>query len=140
MGEMSIQHEMVSRALDTLARILQQIENGEYYTLEQVTDSAIKKFEYSLEMFWKFLKSYLQEVLLIDVKQIYSPRSVFKASVQAAILLPEELKTCINMVEDRNRTAHAYQEVMAEKVFKNIPTHFEFMRSVLERLNSKMKE
>ena len=135
MGELKLKREVFHNALASLEEVLAQIKNEQYYSFDQARDSAIKRFEYTLEMFWKFLRIYLQEELLIDVEGIFSPRSVFKASVQAKILSRQEFKECIQMVEDRNRTAHAYQESVAEKVYDNIVAYAHLMHTIVNNLD-----
>ncbi len=135
MGELIIHYRVARDSLNTLGKILKEIDNEQYFSFEQARDVAIHRFEYSLEMFWKYLKGYLIEEKMIDASKIMSPRSVFKACVEAKLILPQDLKTCISMVENRNRTSHAYHLEMAEKIFELIPDHYMFMKTILDRLS-----
>jgi hypothetical protein len=49
------------QAFNTLEMILQKIEHvpSDHYFYQELRDSLIQRFEYSLDTFWKMLKEYL---------------------------------------------------------------------------------
>lgn len=132
----SLRKQSLCKALSRLSSSLEKAKTGKYaIDFDELRDSIIQRFEFCSDSFWKFLKTYLQAYLETDVNEIKSPRSVFKVCFKFDLLYEDELKLCINIIEDRNRTSHTYDEVMAEKIYKNIPEYYDFMMIVLNRLN-----
>ena len=84
---------------------------------EALRDSIIKKFEYTFELSWKTIKTYLEEE---GYEEMSSPRKVLKQAFESNIISDEEVWS--NMLEARNSTAHMYDEEKAiyyEDVIKN---------------------
>lgn len=84
---------------------------------EALRDSIIKKFEYTFELSWKTIKTYLEEE---GYEEMSSPRKVLKQAFESNIISDEEVWS--NMLEARNSTAHTYDEEKAiyyEDVIKN---------------------
>lgn len=99
------------KALDRLRNTLEKVNKDQYaLDFDEMRDSLIQRFEFSMDTFWKFLNTYLQEVQGIYFEGFPSPRSTFKAALQNGFLTEEEFRKCISMVEDRNRTSHTYNE------------------------------
>lgn len=78
MEKITQRYKMALQTLITLKNVLDKIASGvpEEYSLE-MCDSAIQRFEYSIDTFWKFLKIYLQEHLKIQIESA-SPRAISK--------------------------------------------------------------
>ena len=67
----------------------------------------IQFFEMSFELAWKLLKDYLQE----EGFTVRSPRETLKQAFQAGFI--EDGHTWIDALQDRNLTAHTYDEATA---------------------------
>ena len=65
----------------------------------------IQFFEVSFELAWNLLKDYLEEQGFIDVK---SPRGALKKAFEMNIL--ENGHDWMDLLQDRNLTAHTYDE------------------------------
>ena len=67
-----------------------------------VRDAAIKRFEYTSEIFWKVIKDYLEvhEGIICN-----SPKSCFKEVFKVGLLSEEETIKILEMVDDRNLTS-----------------------------------
>ena len=98
-------------------------------------DAGIQRFEYTVEVFWKLLKTYLYEKEGIDV---YTPKSVFREAGNAGILTESEIGTCISMIDDRNETVHMYNESLADEVHGKIENYINVMKSVGERIQKSL--
>ena len=96
-----------------------------------VRDSAIKRFEFTLDLSWKALKAYLEECKGIICA---SPKECFREGYRQGILNYDE--EWLELVDLRNQTAHIYNEAMSKKVFKQLPNaakHFENLLSSLKK-------
>lgn len=79
-----------------------------------VVDAAIQRFEFSFELAWKLLRA----LLLYQGIQANSPRAAIKEGFSAGLIGDGE--GWIDMLEDRNRTSHIYDEKEAVKIFDTI--------------------
>ena len=75
----------------------------------------IQFFETTYELSWKLMKNYLEAEGFIDVK---SPRSVIKKAFETELI--KEGHTWMELLQDRNLTAHTYDEAKANQVEKLI--------------------
>lgn len=103
---------------DSYCKALQQLENAvnqnKYTDLEK--QGLIKCFEFSFELAWKTQKDYLTDVLGYD--EINGPKPVIKQAFQSKIITDGNL--WIEMLEDRNRTTHCYDEETIDEIFDKI--------------------
>lgn len=93
-----------------------------------VRDAAIQRFEFTFELFWKALKVRAES----DGLRAVSPREALRAAWQLRLL--DEDERVFLMLEDRNRTSHLYNAVMAEDVFSRIPGYHALMTEVAARI------
>ena len=85
-----------------------------------VRDASIQRFKNSSEVVWKAAQQFLKlEHGLIEPNARASYRRLFQLGVIDVPLAAALQET----VEDRNRTAHAYIEAVAEGVFARLPIH-----------------
>lgn len=127
----------LNKAIKTLesALILQQevVKTSNQAIILAAEDSIIKRFEYTYESFWKFLKKYLEEIN--QAQEINSPRKVFYATVRLAVCTPDEGDIFLDMLDDRNETAHTYNIEAARIILSDVPRYYSTMAGVTERFN-----
>ena len=58
-----------------------------------------------------------------------SPKSVIRESAQNALLTEADARLAMDLVNDRNLTAHTYNEALIQAIWIRLPTHL----SVLKR-------
>src|SRR5476651_2652641 len=75
---------------------------------DEIRDSKIQRFEYSLDAFWKYLGDHLSSQGVI-LRQ-FNPKDVFRAAFMSKILDENEFNILLLAVEDRNATSHNYGE------------------------------
>lgn len=80
-------------------------------------DAAIQRFEFTYELAWKLITAFLEYQ---GIPGANSPRSAFKEAF--AINLIHDGGIWINMLEDRNLTAHTYDERKAIEIYNRIKT------------------
>ncbi len=98
-----------------------------------VRDSMIQRFEYCCDLFWKYLKDYLETVEKIELP-IKSPRSIFRALCQARLISEQETNNAIAMAESRNMTSHIYKEEVAALISSNVAKYHDLMTTIIQRI------
>lgn len=81
-------------------------------------DGVIQRFEFTIELFWKTVKIYLQEQGIVTK----TPKESLKSAFSIGLLKDEE--TMLNMLEDRNKTSHLYNKEVSEKIFQRIKNQY----------------
>ena len=93
----------------------------------------IQFFEMTFELAWNTLKDYLQAQGFIDIK---SPRSAIKKGFEIDLITDGE--GWLKLLEDRNLTAYAYDEVMAKEIEKLIrKKYFPLIKELFDILHQK---
>jgi len=79
-----------------------------------VRDACIQRFEFTFETAWKTVQAQAMAEGLNDARWMA-------------------------MVEDRNRTTHAYDEKAAREIYRSLPDYAGMMRRLLERLTERSR-
>lgn len=98
-----------------------------------IRDSVIKRFELSYDLLWKCVKDYLEHKIGILVA---SPKKVFLEARAQNLLAVEELQEILAVVDDRNLTAHTYDDDFADEIAQRAISHFYLMKKISERIES----
>ncbi len=94
-----------------------------------IRDSAIKRFEIVFDLTWKTIKAFLEkEHNIICV----SPKTCFREAFRVGLIDYDEI--WIKIADDRNYTAHTYKELLAEKIYAELPQAFEVFQKIKESL------
>jgi nucleotidyltransferase substrate binding protein (TIGR01987 family) len=117
--------EIATKALNSLEIAL----TADYSVF--VRDSAIQRFEYTTEAFWKCIQTYLKEYEGVICA---SPKSCIREAMRNKMLNSEETELALEMIDDRNLTSHTYHEEVAEMLFKRLPGYFALMKKILNNL------
>lgn len=80
-----------------------------------VIDATIQRFEFTYELSWKLMKAYLEYNGNLEAT---SPRKAIKESFKEGLI--EDGAQWLDMLQDRNRTSHTYDENCAIEIFNNI--------------------
>jgi nucleotidyltransferase substrate binding protein (TIGR01987 family) len=80
-------------------------------------DSAIQRFEFTFELFWKILRLYAAREGL----EVNSPRASIREAFRLKIIGEDE--RYLAMLESRNLAAHTYEEELAEELYALLPAH-----------------
>jgi nucleotidyltransferase substrate binding protein (TIGR01987 family) len=81
-------------------------------------DGVIQRFEFTFELLWKTVKIFLE----YEGFRCAGPRSCIKEGVRREIL--SEGEVLLDMLEDRNKTTHIYDEHTAEEIFERIKNRY----------------
>ena len=101
--------------------------------LDMFRDSIIQRLEYSVDHFWKSIKTYLEIAHGVAINE-NGPKSIARTATLHRIISEQESDALIDMVERRNKTSHIYKEEVADEFAKYAPKALAFMKTVLERL------
>lgn len=97
-----------------------------------VRDATIKRFEYSYELCWKSSKVFLKEQ---KGDLVIAPKECFKTLGKHGLLSAEEVEKILNMVDDRNETAHAYGEKFIKELYPRIKEYYKLMEKIYEAIS-----
>lgn len=84
-------------------------------TNELLRDGLIQRFEFTFELAWETLKACFENEGLIGLN---SPKTVLREAFSAGLIEDDEL--WLTMLNDRNSTAHIYDEQLAIEICNNI--------------------
>lgn len=117
-----------SKALNYLETAL-EIENPDMVQKA----GTIQFFEMSFELSWNLVKDYLEEQGFVDVK---SPRSALKKAFEIGII--ENGHDWMDLLQDRNLTAHTYDEQKAtEMELLILNKYYPILKSLHQYFNEK---
>lgn len=86
-------------------------------------DGAIQRFEFTIDMAWKLVKSCLEEKYGVVCQ---SPKECFREAYRQKMLAYDEF--WLELVDMRNQTSHTYKEEVAKSVFERLPKAAEYMK------------
>jgi len=96
------------------------IENKTNDTFSFFRDSTIQRFEFTLEIAWKSIKTFLLEEEGVECR---SPKSCIREFFATAHFNEEQISTMLEMVDDRNLATHTYHESLANEIFDAIENY-----------------
>ena len=115
-------------ALDAFAAILEQPFSA------IVRDAAIQRFEFSAEAVWKAAREWLYRRESVEANH---PIGVYRTLFRLGYIDEALCVRLIELIDDRNRTSHAYIEALAQAVFEKLPAHLESLQQVLAALETR---
>lgn len=93
-------------------------------------DAAIQRFEFCFELAWKVV----QERARAEGLDCQSPKGCFKLAYKNGWIDNEA--GWLAMLEDRNRTAHTYDEALAKDVYRRLSTYLPLLNALDKSLRS----
>ena len=123
------------KALLSLENILEQIQckNREDKDYEIYRDSAIKRFEYTIEVSRKLMSYYLE---YID-KKVNGQKLVLKKAFEFDLI---DDKIWFTMIDDRNLTTHEYSEEIAIILLNDIFIYAQKLREFYEVIDELIEQ
>ncbi len=96
-------------------------------------DSSIQRFEFTVEIFWKLLKSIVKDSEGIICN---SPKSCIREFFASGHIKESSAKLLMEMIDDRNMTSHTYHEEVAEIIFSKLKSYISGMTYIYEAIKS----
>ncbi len=99
---------------------------------EIVRDATIQRFEFTFELGWKALRTFLLQVHGIVCN---SPKKCFREGLVLNFYDVRVTEQLLLMVDDRNETTHTYDENKAQKIYENIINEYAgLLRLLLKKI------
>ena len=125
--------EKIKDLENAVSRLDEAIKDSKKIELSTLKDGVIQRFEFTLELSWKILKTYLVNE---GIDCVNTPKSVVREAYKAGIIKNGEI--WIEMIDDRNLTSHIYSQSMADdiylritkKYFKELDLLFHFLKDL----------
>ncbi|MFA4890483.1 MAG: HI0074 family nucleotidyltransferase substrate-binding subunit [Candidatus Paceibacterota bacterium] len=105
---------------------------GEKTTLNR--DAAIQRFEFVIELSWKCIQKFLGEQKII----CRSPKECLKEAFKFSLI--EDDPKWLEAFDDRNLTAHTYNEKIAEIIYGRLSDYLEIFSKLKETLKDKIEK
>ena len=137
MEELNLRYKAIQQALFTLKEGLDEVEmpivdRPKAYKL--MRDGVTQRFEYCIDLFWKFFKLYCDVVSKISIESP-SPNKIVRLLLNLRFISDQESNILFMCVTERNLTSHTYDEKTAEKIHEHIPLYYVTMKSIVDRLD-----
>ncbi|UPO98595.1 nucleotidyltransferase substrate binding protein (plasmid) [Cetobacterium somerae] len=107
--------EKIKDLENAVSRLDEAIKDSKKIELSTLKDGVIQRFEFTLELSWKILKTYLMNE---GIDCVNTPKSVVREAYKAGIIKNGEI--WIEMIDDRNLTSHIYSQSMADDIYLRI--------------------
>ena len=102
---------------NALSQLRKFIDKGELNEFEE--QGLIKAFEYTHELAWNVLRDYLREK---GNQDIHGSRDATREAFKLGLI--QDGDSWMDMIKDRNRTVHTYNEDTAREIAFNIVDRF----------------
>ncbi|HEY3780398.1 MAG TPA: HI0074 family nucleotidyltransferase substrate-binding subunit [Fimbriimonadaceae bacterium] len=99
-----------------------------------VRDSVIKRFEFSYELSWKFLKRFIEQEI-VDSHDLSTRKELFRRGVHHKLI--EGFDDWVAYHDARNQTSHTYNEIRAQEVYMMAGQFLPSAELLLKRLNER---
>lgn len=121
-GEVMVNLNKIKDKLEDLKKAFKKLEEiikRNYLEDDIVLDAGIQRFEFTYELAWKLMKTYLEYNGNLEAT---SPRKAIKESFKEGLI--EDGEIWLKMLQDRNKTAHTYDEENAIEIFNNVKNEY----------------
>lgn len=112
-----MKRERLYEKLDVYRRACSRLDEStklEVYN-EIVFDGVIQRFEFTFELSWKLMKVFLEYT---GISEIRSPRGAIREAFAFGLI--DDGDQWIDMMEDRNKAPHLYDEEEARLIYEKI--------------------
>jgi len=96
-------------------------------------DSTIQRFEFTLEIAWKSIKTFLLEHDGIECR---SPKACMRDFFSTGYIDQVEVGTLLAMIDDRNLATHTYHEALADEIFAHIEQYLVILKMIYRKIDS----
>ena len=75
---------------------------------------------------------------VVEGVEAASPKSAIRGCHEAGLLSAAETESALAMTDDRNLTAHTYNEGLAEAIFKRLPGHLGILEACVAAMQNRL--
>jgi nucleotidyltransferase substrate binding protein (TIGR01987 family) len=91
-----------------------------------IYDGVIQRFVFTFELSWKLMKMFLEYTGITEMK---SPRTTIREAFTYGLI--EDGEQWIDMMVDRNKTSHLYDEEEAKLIYEKVKSNYSHLLSNL---------
>jgi hypothetical protein len=118
-------------ARDTHHAIHRDISNiADEEILDTLKNGQLHKFEYTLELIWKTLKSFLKEEKGIVVQ---GSKDTFREIAPFIELSPDTVSDILKIIDDRNSLANEYEDFIMSNIYPKLKNHLDLLVKVVAK-------
>ena len=126
--------EMLEKRKKVLAKATERLKEAlNEKETEIAIDGTLHRFEFTFELAWKTMKDLMEYNGIIETTG--SPREVLRIAFQHGLI--EDGETWIDMMLDRNKLSHLYDEETSRKIYKDIKEKYIVL---IEKLNETLEK
>ncbi len=126
--------EMIEKRKKVLAKATERLKEAlNEKETEIAIDGTLHRFEFTFELAWKTMKDLMEYNGIIETTG--SPREVLRTAFQHRLI--EDGETWIDMMLDRNKLSHLYDEETSRKIYKDIKEKYIVL---IEKLNEELEK
>lgn len=126
--------EMIEKRKKVLAKATERLKEAlNEKETEIAIDGTLHGFEFTFELAWKTMKDLMEYNGIIETTG--SPREVLRTAFQHRLI--EDGETWIDMMLDRNKLSHLYDEETSRKIYKDIKEKYIVL---IEKLNEELEK
>ena len=129
MDTLSKKFEDFRKALLRLEEAYDRAKNTDRIDYPFFRDSAIQRFEFTVEAFWKYLKEFLK---VQEGKICNSPKSCIREYMGSGYITEKDAAILLKMIDDRNMTT--YHEEVAEIIFGQLNLYISTIGKIIENV------
>ena len=117
----------LNEALDKLDKSLQvKLNQFDDVVVDTIKSGQVQKFEICVELFWKTIRKFLYEIHGVET---VSPKMSIKEFYRTRYIDEKHYEIFIEMINDRNRLSHLYDEVLFNEIYKRLPLYLQQIQS-----------
>ena len=121
-----------NKALVTVKNAVELASTRELSDLEK--QGLIQGFEFTFELAWNVMKDYLENRGIIN---IIGSKDAVRQAVNRGLIDDKDGQIWMDMIKDRNKASHTYDEKIAEELYTVILNTFYFqLNKLAEKMNS----
>ena len=106
------------------------IEEYPYQIADTLKSGQVQKFEFTIELFWKTIKIFLNEIHGVEVR---SPKDAVRHFFELEYCSYEESEILLEAIDSRNTLSHVYKKEQFETIYADILGFKDTMKVVAER-------
>ncbi|MFD2759921.1 nucleotidyltransferase substrate binding protein [Lentibacillus juripiscarius] len=112
--------ERLYERLEDYKRAVSRLNEGTSLEIKDdiVYDGVIQRFEFTFELSWKLMKDFLEYTGLTELR---SPRGTIREAYAYGLI--DDGDQWIDMMVDRNKTSHLYDEEESRVIYEKIKYH-----------------
>lgn len=122
----------VEYSIKKLETAFQRLEEGINSVKDDLDkDGVIQRFEFTFELLWKTIKIYFEDKGIL----CKSPKDCLQQAFKYGLITNELVY--LNMLNDRNKTSHLYDQSASEEIYTNIKSRYlEAINSLLAKIKT----